>query len=91
MNATKTGSFSLDPDIGLTLEEVLTFGIQERSARPRNIFTSGLLDTSTVTVTVTTIKHILGTNSRHGTRQRTYGSTSDLKRLTTVCEREINV
>lgn len=89
MNATKTGSFSLDPDIGLTLEEVLTFGIQERSARPRNIFTLGLLDTSTVTVT--TIKHILGTNSRHGTRQRTYGSTSDLKRLTTVCEREINV
>lgn len=87
MNATKTGSFSLDPDIGLMLEEVLTFGIQERSARPRNIFTSGLLDTSTVT----TIKHILGTNSRHGTRQRTYGSTSDLKRLTTVCEREINV
>lgn len=89
MNATKTGSFSLDPDIGLTLEEVLTFGIQERSARPRNIFTSGLLDTSTITVT--TIKHILGTNSRHGTRQRTYGSTSDLKRLTTVCEKEINV
>lgn len=89
MNATKTGSFSLDPDIGLTLEEVLTFGIQERSARPRNIFTSGLLDTSTITVT--TIEHILGTNSRHGTRQRTYGSTSDLKRLTTVCEREINV
>lgn len=89
MNATKTGSFSLDPDIGLTLEEGLTFGIQERSARPRNIFTSGLLYTSTITVT--TIKHILGTNSRHGTRQRTYGSTSDLKRLTTVCEREINV